>query len=155
MEPFGRQLTFYSNKFMQINAINSRAGIPTVQIEITKSNEEVNSSSAKDIWASKLIIQIDSVYELPDLGKYLLGWSKTNSITFMHSSNNGKGFKLNRNDNGTMFVGITDNKIQDKRNYILNKHEQFAFQCLVLSQLASIYRSTISDMLNLLKLNNK
>lgn len=155
MEPFGRQLTFYSNKYMQINAINSKSGIPTIQIEITKSSEEINSNVAKDIWASKLIIQIDPVYELSDLGNYLLGWSKSKSITFLHSIDNGKGFKLNRNDNGTMFIGITDNKIQDKRNYILNKHEQFAFQCLVLSQLASIYRSTISDMLNLLKLNNK
>lgn len=144
---FGRQLKFYGSTSLQVSTLNSVLKLPTIQIEICVGNN----------WSDKWLYQVNPTQDLLPLATYLLRWSKKEKVRFDQSNNGGKVLTAKYNQDGTLYVGVFDNGREGEKgtSKVLEAQAAFHLRALVLSQLANLYDCTVSDVLNLIKLELK
>jgi hypothetical protein len=145
MTNYGRQLKFYGKTSAQISTVVSSLKLPSVQFEICKAND----------WSEKWLYQLNPTEDLLCLAVYLLKWTKKEQVRFDQSKNGSKVLTVKYNLDGTLYVGIFDNSRHGTQgiNKVMDASATFHIRALVLSQLAELYGCSVSDVLNLIKLD--
>ena len=149
---YGRQIQFYGESMMQSAAQITTNNLPTLGIDLTTKTAT---------WNKKLSFQIEPVFELPDLVKFLCQRPiSTADQEFSHKSP-AKVLTLRYNTNvhdkskfdGTMFVGIYDNEINVKYHKVIGEKQMFVLRNMAMSQLAKLYECSIYDLIQLLSID--
>ena len=155
MSDYGRQITFFGKSLLQLSAQTNKQGLPTLTLELTTSEAG---------WDQKLVYQIEPVFELLDIAHFLcqkridqvhlelkpkLETPKVLTFKYNQADRDSKG-----NIDGTLFVGIYDNKKGSKYSKVLGIKQMFVLRSMVLSRVASLYECNISDVLKMMALDS-
>ncbi|KJG37743.1 hypothetical protein UA32_12365 [Photobacterium angustum] len=152
--PFGRQIKMIGQQTnLQLSEVLTKSHIPTLSIEMGLS---------EDNWNSKIVFQVDPVRELPDLCRFLLGYSNQD-LVITRSMKDAKSLTLKNQKNGT-YIGLYHNKSLDNDNTssnsqskdekfskILGRNQIFALRVMALSRLAAVYSVTVTDVIEQLR----
>ncbi|CAH1590084.1 MULTISPECIES: hypothetical protein [Vibrio] len=149
---YGRQIQFYGENMMQTAAQCTAKNLPTLGIDLTTKSAE---------WDNKLSFQLDPVFELPELVKFLCQRPITTRMKEFSHNSPAKVLTLRYNtknqDNtkfdGTMFVGIFDNKSSVKYHKVIGEKQMFVLRSMAMSQLAKLYECSIYDLIQLLSID--
>lgn len=149
---YGRQIQFYGETMMQTAAQLTVNNLPTLGIDLT---------TKAATWGEKLSFQVDPVFELPELVKFLCQRPiVTADKDFSHKSP-AKVLTLRYNTrkqdktmfDGTMFIGIFNNETRVKYHKVIGEKQMFVFRNMAMSQLAKLYECSIYDLIQLLSID--
>lgn len=149
---YGRQIQFYGESMMQTAAQFTVNNLPTLGIDLTTKTAT---------WDNKLSFQVDPVFELPDLVKFLCQRPiETADKEFSHKSPAKVltlRYNITKQDktkfDGTMFIGIFDNDSGVKYHKVIGEKQMFVLRNMAMSQLAKLYECSIYDLIQLLSID--
>lgn len=141
-QDYGRQIKFYGETILQFSSVKTTDGLPSLAIEMT---------SKESGWGDKsIVMQLRPIEELTQLALFVHPKNRENDLKIQRNMAAPKVLSLKYNEDGSLFIGIYDNKKQLSYSKVLGKIQQFSLLMMVYTRIAALYECSVSDVKEIL-----